>query len=90
MSTLKDKQKDLLKSLDNAYTQQLKALSEKLDPKEVDPEKRKTALALYRQAADDAEAILQHMIKLEELLENKPEKMANNEFFGVENVLNKK
>ena len=83
MSTIKEKQKDLLKALGNAWRQQIKALEERLDPKEVDPEKRKTALALYRQAADDAGAILEQMRALEELLENKPEQKAKKDFMGV-------
>lgn len=87
---LKKKQAELLKALDNAYQQQIKALSEKLDPKEVDPEKRKAALALYRQAADDAESILVQMHNLTALLENKPEQEAKKDFFGVEALLNKK
>ena len=87
---LKKKQKELLSALDNAYKQQVKALNEKLDPKEVDPEKRKTALALYRQAADDAESILAQMLQLDALLENKPEQEAKKAFFGVEDILEKR
>lgn len=85
--SIKKKQKELLDALENAYKQQIKALSEKLDPKEVDPEKRKIALALYRQAADDAGAILEQMRQLEELLENKPEQKAKKDFMGVQDFI---
>ena len=86
---IKKKQQELLKALDNAYKQQVKALNEKLDPSEVDPEKRKTALALYRQAADDAESILIQISTLDALLNAKPEEEAKKSFFGVEDLLKK-
>ncbi len=78
-----------MKALENAYSQQVRALNEKLDPKEVDPERRKIALALYRQAADDAESILGQMSMLEDALTDKKD-MQKKAFFGVEDQLKKK
>lgn len=55
-----------LTALENAYEQLIIALSEELDPSEVDPEKRKAAMALYKQAAEDSDYILRLIIALKE------------------------
>lgn len=54
-----------LEALKSAYEQQISALKEKLDTKEVDPEKRKAAMALYKQAAEDSRYIWDEIMELE-------------------------
>lgn len=62
---MKNRTKERLEALENAYKQLIGVLNKKLNLDEVDPEKMKTALSAYRQAADDSQAIFQQILELE-------------------------
>ena len=62
------KVKDRVKALKQAYDQLLLALTEPVDMKEVDPEKRKTAMAIYRLAQEDSRKIFDELTELEGLV----------------------
>lgn len=57
-----------IKALESAYDQLIAALNEKLDTKEVEPEKRKTAMSMYRQAQEDSRKMFDELIELKELV----------------------
>lgn len=61
------KVKERIEALESAYDQLLNALKEKVDTKEVDPEKRKTAMAIYRLAQEDSKKIFEELIELKDL-----------------------
>ena len=61
LEELKDER---LKSLENAYRQQMKVLDGELNIDEVDPEKMNTALKAYKTAADESEHILEKIIEM--------------------------
>ena len=63
---LKQIKEKRIKSLQNAYEQLMYILDGELDPREVDPEKRKAALSAYKQAAEDSDLILKMIITLME------------------------
>ena len=57
-----------IEALEEAYKQLMNALKEKVDSKEVDPEKRKAAMALYRLAQEDSRKIWDELIELKGLV----------------------
>ncbi len=63
---LKEVKAKRIKSLQNAYEQLMFVLDGSLDPREVDPEKRKAALSAYKQAAEDSDLILKMIMDLME------------------------
>ena len=62
------KVKDRIKALECAYAQLMDALQEKVNQKEVDPEKRKAAMALYRLAQEDSRKIWDELLELKGLV----------------------
>ena len=66
---LKQIKEKRIKSLQNAYEQLMFILDGSLDPREVDPEKRKAALSAYKQAAEDSDYILKLIMDLMEMEE---------------------
>ena len=90
---------DRKEALKNAYTQLVGALSEKLETDKVDPEKRKTAMSMYKQAAEDSKVLWEEILELEgkiivdeeeynELLESSP-KTRSKGLLSVEQRKNK-
>lgn len=75
---LEDIKKRRIKSLTNAYNELDKMLNSKIQTDEVDPERRKVAASMYKQAAEDSDYILKQLQELlveEGLIE--PEKKKN-------------
>ena len=62
------KVKERVEALEAGYHQLMSALKEKVDSKEVDPEKRKAAMALYRLAQEDSRKIWDELLELKGLV----------------------
>lgn len=61
------KVEDRITALESAYDQLIGALKMKVDQDEVDPEKRKAAMALYRLAQEDSRKIFDELAELKGL-----------------------
>lgn len=61
------KVKDRIKALDSAYMQLMNALEAEVDQDEVEPEKRKIAMSMYRLAQEDSRKIFDELVELKGL-----------------------